>query len=105
MIGLTITRLNEACSEIKSRADSSAKETSAVSNEAASLISQLKEMEVKEAVLTSFKNHYVVSEDELVAMTSSAEPVNDDFFRTLERVKGIHRDCEFLLSSENQTAG
>lgn len=40
-----------------------------------------------------------------MAVTSIAEPVNDDFFRTLNRVQKIHRDCQILLGTESQQLG
>lgn len=105
LIGLAIDRMNGAYVQIKSRVEASAKETSAISAEASSLIEQMGELEVKRVVLQSFKGHYIVSEDDLEILTSSAEPVNDEFFKILDRVKKIHKDCEFLLSSEDQRAG
>jgi hypothetical protein len=46
-----------------------------------------------------------MSDDDIATLTSTAEPVNDEFFVVLNRAKQIQVDCEILLSSENQRLG
>lgn len=47
----------------------------------------------------------MLSEDELTALTSTAEPINDQFFAVLFKAKRISKDCETLLGFENQVLG
>jgi DNA-directed RNA polymerase subunit F len=81
------------------------KETGPVLVEAASLIGQRKQVESKQQILNAFNAHFRFSDDEATVLTSTAEPVNEEFFQALTRVKKIHRDCELLLGTEDQRLG
>jgi DNA-directed RNA polymerase subunit F len=81
------------------------KETGPVLGEAASLIGQRKQVESKQQILNAFNAHFRFSDDEATVLTSTAEPVNEEFFQALTRVKKIHRDCELLLGTEDQRLG
>jgi hypothetical protein len=81
------------------------RETDPVLEEAASLISQRKQVESKQQILNAFNAHFRFSDDEATVLTSTAEPVNEGFFQALTRVKKIHRDCELLLGTEDQRLG
>lgn len=81
------------------------RDTGPVLEEANSLISQKKQVETKQQILGAFKSHFLISEDESTVLTSTAEPVNEEFFQTLTRVKKIHHDCEVLLGTEDQRLG
>ena len=80
-------------------------ETGPVLEEASSLMDQKKQVETKQQILSAFKSHFITSEDESTILTSTAEPVNEEFFQTLTRVKKIHRDCQVLLGTEDQRLG
>lgn len=73
--------------------------------EASTLLAQKQETEMKQQLLNSFCTHFLVSDEDLTMLTSSAEPVNERFFEVLARVKQIHKDCELLLGYENQRLG
>jgi hypothetical protein len=73
--------------------------------EADATMSQKAQVEVKQKLLGAFKAHFITSEDEITTLTSSSEPVNDDFFRILAKVKTIHQDSEVLLGTENERLG
>jgi len=80
-------------------------ETYPILDEASALIDQKEQVQVKERLLQAFTEHYIVSEEDVITLTSSAEPVDDRFFQILSRVKSIHTDCQVLLANENQRAG
>ncbi|KAM5352135.1 hypothetical protein ACJ41O_004858 [Fusarium nematophilum] len=46
-----------------------------------------------------------MSENEIAALTMTAEPVDDRFFDALSKAKKISKDCEILLGFEKQTLG
>ena len=73
--------------------------------DASTLLDQKHELEVKQALLGAFKQHFIMSEDELLLLTSNTSPVNEDFFAVLKRTKQIHSDCQTLLGTENQRLG
>lgn len=80
-------------------------DTAPVLEEASALMSQKQEAETKQHLLDAFTKHFIVSEDELLILTSVEEPINDEFFDVLARVKQVHRDCEALLGAENERLG
>jgi hypothetical protein len=80
-------------------------ETGPVIEEANSLIDQKKQIETKQQILNAFHSHFIISNEDSTILTSTAEPVNEDFFQTLTRVKKTHHDCEVLLGTEDQRLG
>lgn len=81
------------------------KETDPVLEEATSLVSQKKQVESKQQVLNAFTAHFLITEEDVTVLTSTAEPVNEEFFQILTRVKKIHHDCQVLLGTEDQRLG
>jgi hypothetical protein len=81
------------------------RETGPVLEEATGLVSQRKQVDDKQQILLAFNSHFLVSEEEATVLTSTAEPVNEEFFQVLTRVKKIHHDCEVLLGTEDQRLG
>lgn len=80
-------------------------ETAPVLEEAAELMTQKDHVETKQELLRAFNAHFIMSEDDVATLTSTAEPVNDRFFVVLSRAKRIEVDCEVLLGTENQRLG
>lgn len=97
--------MNTVVSSLRTHITAASSETAPILDEASQLLSQKQDVETKEALLLAFTSHFVVSEEDVLILTSSAEPLDDRFFRILRRVKKIHGDCEVLLASENQRAG
>jgi prefoldin subunit 5 len=80
-------------------------ETTPVLHEATGLLNQKRQVETKQQVLHAFKSHFVISEEESAILTSTALPVNEEFFQKMTRVKKIHHDCQVLLGTEDQRLG
>lgn len=80
-------------------------ETAPVLEEASALIEQKSQVESKQQLLSAFNAHFIMSEDDIAILTSTAEPVNDRFFTVLARAKTIQNDSEVLLGTENQRLG
>jgi len=104
-IGTAITSLNSYCAEMRSHIAAANHVTAPVLEEATSLITQRKQVETKQQILGAFNSHFLVSDEETTSLTSTAEPVNEDFFQTLTRVKKIHHDSQVLLGTEDQRLG
>ncbi|EGP86844.1 unnamed protein product [Zymoseptoria tritici ST99CH_1A5] len=104
-IGAAIANLNSSCVEMRRHISASNRETAPMLDEAKSLLASKREVETKQQLLNAFQAHFVVSDADLATLTSTAEPVNDDFFRILTRVKKIHEDSQILLGTENQRLG
>ncbi|KAH8645632.1 oligomeric Golgi complex subunit 6 [Xylariales sp. PMI_506] len=104
-IGVTIDRLNKSYQEMKSHVTEAHKVTSSTLEEASTLMTQRQNVETKQQLLVAFRDHFVLSEDEISSLTLTSEPVDDRFFATLAKAKKIRNDCEVLLGFENQTLG
>jgi conserved oligomeric Golgi complex subunit 6 len=100
-----ITTLNHTCNEMRKHIAQAKQETGPMLEEASLLMAAKKETEAKQEILNAFNKHFIVSDKDLSALTSSMEPVDDHFFEVLARVKQIHEDCEALLESEDQMLG
>ena len=104
-IGAAIENLNNSCKEIRKYVGAASRETGPMLDEAKTMLSEKRQVEAKQQLLDAFKAHFVFSDADLATLTSTAEPVNDDFFRILTRVKKINQDSQVLLGSENQRLG
>jgi hypothetical protein len=104
-IGTAISSLNSYCADMRGHIAAANRETGPVLEEATSLINQRKQVESKQQILHAFSTHFLVSEDEATVLTSTAEPVDEEFFQVLTRVKKIYHDCQVLLGTEDQRLG
>ncbi|KAH9890885.1 oligomeric Golgi complex subunit 6 [Xylariomycetidae sp. FL2044] len=104
-IGATIDKLNKSYLEMKSHVTAAHDATSNTLQEATSLITQKRNVEAKQDLLKAFRQHFLLSEDEVASLTLTSEPVDDVFFQVLAKAKRIRKDCEVLLGFENQTLG
>ncbi|KND93044.1 Conserved oligomeric Golgi complex subunit 6 [Tolypocladium ophioglossoides CBS 100239] len=101
----TLGKLNAGYEDMKTQVVSAHAETLPVLTEAGSLLEQRRQVETRQKVLVAFKAHFIMSDDEIAALTSTAEPADDRFFDSLLKAKGINQDCELLLGFERQTLG
>lgn len=104
-VGVAIGKLNDSCAELRKHVGAANRETGPMLDEATSLTKGKADVEGKQQLLDAFKTHFVLSDTDLALLTSTAEPVNDDFFRILTRVRRIHQDSQVLLGYENQRLG
>ncbi|KAF5588130.1 oligomeric golgi complex subunit 6 [Fusarium subglutinans] len=104
-IKTTIDKLNNGYEDMKSQVVVAHRQTLPALSEASSLLEQKRQVEVKQELLGAFKKHFVMSENEVAALTQTAEPVDDRFFDALSKAKKISKDCEILLGFEKQTLG
>lgn len=104
-IGTTIDKLNKNYLEMRGHVTVAHESTSSILEEASSLMTQRRNIETKQQVLKAFREHFVLSGDEVASLTLTAEPVDDQFFAVLAKAKRIKKDCEFLLGFESQTLG
>ncbi|KAI1428930.1 oligomeric complex COG6 [Xylaria sp. FL1777] len=104
-IGATIDKLNKSYQEMKVHVTASHEATGGMVEEASSLMTKKKNVETKQQLLDAFRDHFVLTDDEVASLTLSSEPVDDRFFAVLAKAKRIRKDCEVLLGFENQTLG
>ncbi|KAK8183150.1 oligomeric Golgi complex subunit 6 [Phyllosticta capitalensis] len=104
-VGTAIQALNNCCADMRAQISAAHEETKPMLEETSTLMNQKTEIEKKQRLLDALKSHFILSDDELVTLTSTVEPVNDDFFQLLTRVKKIHHDSQLLLGTEDQRLG
>ncbi|KAF2152758.1 oligomeric Golgi complex subunit 6 [Myriangium duriaei CBS 260.36] len=104
-VGSALEGLNKTCAAIRTHVNAAKRETAPMLEENKALVEQRRQTEIKQKLLNAFNAHFVMSEAEITALTSSAEPVDDAFYAALVRTKRIHTDCQVLLGSEDQTLG
>lgn len=80
-------------------------ETAPVLEEASDLMLQKAQVESKQELLKALNSHFVMSDNDVATLTSTAEPISEAFFVVLARAKQIQLDCEILLGTENQRLG
>ena len=80
-------------------------ETGSVTLELSGLLDRKLEVSQKQRILSGFQERFILTEDEINCLTSTAEPIDDLFFVSLSKAKRISKDCDFLLGLENQTLG
>lgn len=104
-IRVTLQKLNVYYENVKHDIAKAHQDTAPAMAEAQSLLSQQKEVTTKQDLLSAVRSHFTMTEDELAALTLTAEPVDEMFFDALAKAKKISQDCEVLLGFENQTLG
>ena len=104
-IGQTIASLTQCCDEMKKHISAAHQETAPVLEEACDLMLQKAQVESKQELLKALNSHFVMSDNDVATLTSTAEPISEAFFVVLARAKQIQLDCEILLGTENQRLG
>jgi len=104
-VGDALSNLQKTVAEMRERVLAAKRETAPMLDEADALLDKQKQVYTKKQLLQAFTAHFVLTENELLVLTSTAEPVNDIFFAALVKVKRIHKDCQVLLGGENQRLG
>ncbi|KAF2402267.1 oligomeric complex COG6 [Trichodelitschia bisporula] len=104
-IGSVVSSLNSSCAHMRAQIEAARREAGPVLKDADAMMAERRHVESKQQLLAAFRKHFVISDEEAAALTSSTEPVDDEFFRVLAKVKGIHRDSEVLLGTENERLG
>jgi len=97
--------MNDVVTSMRSHTSAASSETKPILEESSQLLMQKKVIEDKQVLLSALADHFTISEDNIVALTSSAEPVDNRFFIVLQNVKRIHSDCQVLLASGNDRVG
>ena len=101
----TLDKLNSGYEDVKQQMIAAQTGTGPTLSEFDSLIAQRDQVGTKQKILGAFQGHFTMSEDEIVALTITAEPVDNRFFDALAKSKKISKDCEVLLGFEKQTLG
>jgi len=104
-IGAAIATLNDSCARMRTHMTAAQRNTGALLDDARTILDSKQQGVAKQKLFNALQAHYILSDSDVAALTSVAEPVNDEFFQVLGRTKQIHEDCQVLLGVENQRLG
>ncbi|KAI9657278.1 MAG: Golgi transport complex subunit 6 [Trizodia sp. TS-e1964] len=101
----TINSLNQCCEHMRRQVSAAHQETGLILEEASAMTAQKEKIEKRQRILNAFTAHFFITDAESLLLSSSAEPVESQFFALLSRVNNIYKDCQILLGTENQSLG
>ncbi|OQV00949.1 hypothetical protein CLAIMM_06379 [Cladophialophora immunda] len=104
-VGTLLATLNTTCDSMRTHILAAKQESAPTLEEFSTLMTRKRDTEMKESLLTAFTDHFLISDQDLNILTSSAEPLDERFFTILARCKQIHKDCEFLLGYNASPSG
>ncbi|EXJ73689.1 uncharacterized protein A1O5_03451 [Cladophialophora psammophila CBS 110553] len=104
-VGTLLATLNATCDSMRTHILAAKQESAPTLEEFSTLLTRKRDVEMKDSLLTAFSNHFLISNQDLNILTSSAEPLDERFFTILARCKQIHKDCEFLLGYNSSPDG
>ncbi|KAG6049521.1 hypothetical protein E4U17_006793 [Claviceps sp. LM77 group G4] len=97
--------LNTEYETMKSQIELAQSETSSILKDAVVLLKERDLLRNRQGILRAFKDRLVMTEVDLVTLTSTAEPLDHRFYTALYKARTITQDCELLLGLEKQTFG
>ena len=103
--GDALSSLQKTCAALRQNINTARVETAPMLDEANNLTRLTDQVQDKQQILSDFNRHFLMSDDELVSLTSSADAVDDAFFQALVKAKQVQKDSEILLGGENQRLG
>lgn len=104
-VGQALDKLKSSCAQIRRHIDAANRETKLVLDEAKDLLTQKTDIEQKQALLSAFQCHFIISDDDVSVLSSGSTPVNDAFFQTVTKVKRINQESRLLLGGTNEKLG
>ena len=98
------------CDDMQKRLSAAKSRTAGLLKETAQLQTKNKQLEMKSKVVSAFLEKFELSPEELQVLVgpqnrNRSNPIGDDFFKVMEKVKRIHEDCKALLRTSQQRAG
>ncbi|KAL6887805.1 intra-golgi transport complex, subunit 6 [Trichoderma longibrachiatum] len=100
-----VERLNSRIQDMKLQIDSAHDRTTPALRGMASLFEQRMAIERKQEVLGAIESFFIMTDDEIESLTSTARPVDGLFFSNLHKAKRITLGCDILLGFESQILG
>ena len=104
-VGEAIQKIKTSCASMRSDILASKEETETILRERAVLTREKETINTQQEVLDTFRAHFNLSESQILTLSSTAEPVDDNFFSALAYTRKVHRDSQVLLGFDNQKLG
>ena len=99
------------CEDMNRRLSAARTRTSGLLKETSLLQSKNKQLEMRSKVVEAFLDKFQLKPEELAVLSDrhgnggGASPIGEEFFKVMEKVKGIHENCKCLLRTSQQRAG
>ncbi|CAB3977772.1 conserved oligomeric Golgi complex subunit 6-like, partial [Paramuricea clavata] len=101
-----IQSMSKCCEEMTTRLKMAREQTSDLISKTTKLQAESQKVQLKQKVADAFLDRFQLKPHETEALKNSRnEPITEEFFSALSRVKVIHSDCKLLLRTKQQTAG
>ena len=100
------------CEDMNRRLSAARARTSGLLKETSQLQTKSKQLEMKSKVVDSFLDKFELKPEELSVLSDrhgnssgGVGHIGEEFFKVMEKVKGIHENCKCLLRTSQQRAG
>ena len=98
------------CEDMNRRLAAARAKTSGLLKETSQLQTKNKQLEMRSKVVDAFLDKFELKPEELSVLSNhrgngSQSTIGEEFFRVMEKVKGIHENCKCLLRTSQQRAG
>ncbi|RDD46726.1 Conserved oligomeric Golgi complex subunit 6 [Trichoplax sp. H2] len=101
-----IEAMNESCNQMTERLMAAKSETSDLITKTSKLHNEKQQLQMRARLANLFLEKFQLSPSEIKILHGSRnDPIKEEFFDALDRVKQIHNDCKLLLRTSQQTAG
>ena len=104
-VGEAIQKIKTSCASMRSDILASKEETETILRERAVLAQEKETTSTQQEVLETFRIHFNLSDSQILALSSTAEPVDDKFFSALACTRKVHRESQILLGFDDQKLG
>ena len=99
------------CEDMNKRLSAARARTAGLLKETSQLQAKNKQLEMRSKVVETFLDKFQLKPEELSVISerhgngSGAAHIGEEFFKVMEKVKGIHENCKCLLRTSQQRAG
>ncbi|UYV83028.1 COG6 [Cordylochernes scorpioides] len=100
-----INSMSKCCQDMMTKLGETKSQTQDLVSRTSKLQQERQQVEQRLQVTQAFLNHFQLTTEEAQLLRDTRAPLDEGFFKVLEKVKRIHTDCKLLLRSNQQTAG
>ncbi|OLL22178.1 Conserved oligomeric Golgi complex subunit 6 [Neolecta irregularis DAH-3] len=101
-VGQIVHQLQYSCQSMRRQLALTSHDANRILRQADILKEREELVNTKIDILSHFEQKFTVSEEQLLILMSSSEPVDEKFFQAFAHVKKIHQDCQILLVDEQR---
>ncbi|CAO3620075.1 unnamed protein product [Mucor hiemalis] len=100
-----MSQMENVCKDMKQRLVNAESQTADMIEQANIMQEHSSACSTQLVIVDRFLEKFTLDENEIRILSSTTEPVSNEFFEALNHLQQIHSDCQLLLTTKNQTAG